>query len=102
MGGVIAIKKLLEKETGMPIKKQILKFGKEELVDDDKRSCKDIGIVARTVLDLEPRADEIIFVDVKAGTLFGMDRDDVIEKGFLTTNQSNKLDFLEAAKDSAA
>jgi len=54
------------------------------------------------VLLVEKKKDHIIFVDIKCGTLFGMDRDLVIEKGALTTHDGNKLDFTEAAKNSAA
>jgi hypothetical protein len=41
-------------------------------------------------------------VDIKCATLFAVDRDEVIEKEALTPHQNNKLDFTEAAKDSAA
>ena len=93
------IKKMIEKETGMDHKKQILKFEDEEVKGG--RSARDCGIKAGSELILEEQEDPIIFVDIKSGTLFAMDRDKVVEKAALTPNQGNKLDFLEAAKDSA-
>jgi hypothetical protein len=59
------------------------------------------GIEAGSTLTLEPHADPIIFVDIKCGTLFVIDREEVIENNALTPHQNNKLDFQEAAKDSA-
>ncbi|CAB9516895.1 Polyubiquitin (Fragment) [Seminavis robusta] len=93
------IKKLIAEETGMEPKKQLLKLNDEEI--KGSKTAKDLGIQAGTELVLEEQEDPIIFVDCKSGTLFAMDRDDVIKKEALKPHQNNKLDFLEAAKDSA-
>ena len=66
------IKKMIEKETGMDAKKQILKFKDEEVKGG--RSCRDCGIEKGSELELEEQKDPIIFVDIKFGTLFGMER----------------------------
>jgi len=95
------IKKLLQKDTGVEPKKQCLKFGDDELTVG-RKTAKDCGIQAGSTLTMDLQADPIIFVDIKCGTLFAVDRDDVIEKKVLTPHQNNKLDFTEAAKDSAA
>jgi len=96
-----AIKKLIEKETGIAHKKQILHLNGEEL-KNNRTTAKDAGIKAGSELVLKEQDDPIIFVDCKAGTLFAVDRDDVVKKNALTPHQNNKLDFIEAAKDTAA
>lgn len=98
---VDSFKKIIEKDTGIPIKKQLLKLDDEEL-KEGKRSVDSYGVKARSALELELITDHIVFVDVKCGTLFAMERDLVISKGALNPHQNNKLDFLEAAKDSAS
>lgn len=94
------IKTLIEREIGMDAKKQVIKLAGKELKDSS--TAKECGIEAGTVLDLEALDDPIIFVDIKSGTLFAVDRDDVITKETLKINQNNKLDFIEATKDAAA
>jgi hypothetical protein len=96
-----AIKKMCEEASGIPTKKQILKLGEAEL-SNGRKSAEECGIVQDSTLLLDILSDDIVFVDVKCGTLFGMDRGEVIEKGALTPLEGNKLDFLEAAKDSVA
>jgi len=95
-----AIKKMLEKETGLEAKKQLLKLGEEEL-KFFRKTAKECGIKKNSELVLEEVDDPIIFVDIKAGTLFSVDRDQAIKIGALSPHQNNKLDFAEAAKDSA-
>jgi hypothetical protein len=96
-----AVKKMIQKETGLETKKQLLKFGEEEL-KNGRSTVDECGIKAGSTLTLEQHLDAIIFVDIKAGTLFAVDRAEVIEKNVLTPHQNNKLDFTEAAKDSIA
>ena len=98
---VDSLKKQIEKDTGIAVKKQRLIFGEDELTDG-KRSMDACGVKARSLLTLELITDHIIFVDVKCGTLFAMERDQVIAKGALSPHQNNKLDFVEGANDSAA
>ena len=52
----------------------------ERELQDGTRSATECGIRKGSVLFLEPKDDPIVFVDVKYGTLFGVDRDEVIEK----------------------
>jgi len=98
---VDTVKKLIEKETGQDKKRQNLKFGEAELADGHS-TLKECGVGAGSVLVLELDADPIVFVDIKCGTLFAMEREDVIKNQALTPYQSNKLDFAEAAKGSAS
>jgi ubiquitin C len=94
------IKKVIEKETGLEPKKQCLKLG-EETLKDGRSTADECGIKAGSSLTMDKHADPIIFVDIKCGTLFAMDRDLVVEKEALTPHQNNHLDFSEATKDSA-
>jgi len=94
------IKKMIEKEIGMDAKKQILNFKGEEVKGG--RSCRDCGIEEGSELKLEEQEDKIIFCDCKCGTLFAIEREDVLKAGALSPYQNNKLDFTEAAKDTAA
>jgi hypothetical protein len=94
------IKKMIEKETGLEPKKQCLKLGEEEL-KNGRSSADECGVKAGVSLTLDTHADPIIFVDMKCGTLFAMDRDLVIEKEALTPLNQSQLDFSEATKDSA-
>ena len=89
-------------ETGTDAKKQVLYVNEQELIDNNQ-SAENYGIQAHSVLVLDTLMDAIVLVDIKCGrsTLFAMDRDDVVEKSALTPHQNNKLDFSEAAKDSA-
>jgi hypothetical protein len=96
-----AIKKMCEEASGIPAKKHILTLGEAEL-SNGRKSAEECGIVRDSTLLLDILSDDIVFVDVKCGTLFGMDRGEVIEKAALTPVEGNKLDFLEAAKDSIA
>jgi ubiquitin C len=95
------VKKMIQKETGIEPKKQLLKLGEEEL-KNGRSTVDECGIKAGSTLTLEQHADPIIFVDIRSGTLFAVDRAEVIEKNALTPHQNNKLDFTEAAKDSIA
>ena len=97
---IAAIKKVIEKETGLEVKKQCLKLGEEEL-KNGRSSADECGIKAGSSMTLDTHSDPIIFIDIKCGTLFAMDRDLVIEKEALTPHQNSHLDFSEAAKDSA-
>jgi len=100
-GTIDAIKEMLREETGLEPKKQVLKFGEDELTNGGC-TATECGIGAKTILNLSARADPIIFVDVKCGTLFAVDRDSVIERQVLTPRQNNRIDFSEAAKDSTS
>ena len=100
IASIDSIKEMITSEIGLPAKKQLLKLGEEELRNGRARADQ-YGIVAGSTLKLELNEDPIIFVDIKCGTLFGLDREKVIEGEILTPNQGNKLDFNEAAKDSA-
>jgi hypothetical protein len=98
---VDVFKKLIEKQTGHAPKKQCLKYGDEEL-SNESRTLKQYDIHSGSTLHLSLHADPIIFVDIKCGTLFAVERDEVVAKGILTPNQGNKFDFNEAATDSEA
>jgi hypothetical protein len=91
------LKKTLEEKTGIDDKKQILMYNETEL---KMGTIKAGGLLPKSVVHLSIRKDSIIFVDVKCGTLFAVDRDEVIERKILTANQGNRLDFLEATQDS--
>lgn len=91
------IKAMLEEPSGLAPRRQVLKFVEEELTVG-KRTATECGIKKDSVLELEPKDDPIVFVDCKHGTLFGVDRDDVIQRGMLTPNQGNTLEFKEAEK----
>lgn len=91
------IKEMLEPLSGLAPRKQVLNFIENEL-SVGERTAIAYGIKKQAVLQLEPRDDPIVFVDVKYGTLFGVDRDDVIEQGILTPNQGNAFEFKEADK----
>ena len=93
------IKALLEPLSGLTPRKQVLAFIEKEL-DVGTRTASSYGIKKESILELEPRDDPIVFVDVKYGTLFGVDRDEVIELGILTPDQGNILEFKEAEKNS--
>ena len=95
------IKKLIQKETGIDAKKQVLNLGEEEL-KNNRATATEAGIKAGSELVLTEQDDPIIFVDIKSSTLFAVDRDEVIKRSALTPHQNNKLDFTEAAKDSAS
>ena len=100
IGTIDDVKKLIKEETGMSLKKQCLKFNKNEL-KDGKATVEGCDIISGSELELEPKIDPIIFIDIKCQTLFAVDRETVIEKEALTPHQGNSLDFSEAAKDSA-
>ena len=96
-----AIKMAVQRKVGIESSRQCLKLGEKELTDAHAK-LSECGIKAGSVLTVEPHLDPIVLVDIKCGTLFAMDRDDVIAAGILTLNQGNKFDYLETAKDSAA
>ena len=93
-----SIKKMCHGPSGVEPRKQVLTFDNEDL-SNGKKSAQDYGIARDAKLYLEVLRDDIIFVDVKCGTLFGMDRQDVIDKEALTPLGGNRLDFLETSKD---
>ena len=95
------VKEMLKKETQMEPKRQRLQLGDEELAEGGKTVIES-GVTAGCTLRLDEHMDPIIFVDIKCGTLFAMDRDMVIEKEALTPHQGNKLEFMEAAQGSAS
>jgi ubiquitin-like protein Nedd8 len=95
------IKNLVKQETGLERSKQILSLGDEPL-DNGRKSAEECGIVPGSRLTLDVVRDPIIFVDIKCGTLFAMERNAVIEGRALTPLDGNRLDFAEAARDSAA
>ena len=99
-GPVDVIRHMLQRVTGIEAKKQVLYFNDDEL-KDLHQSAENYGIKPHSLLVMDTVLDAIVFVDIKCGTLFAMDRDQVIQKGALTTNQGNKLDFIEAARDAA-
>ena len=100
-GPVDVVRHLLQRETGIDAQKMTLYFREEEMADM-RQSAENYGVEAHSLLTMDTILDAIVFVDIKCGTLFAMDREEVIAKGALTPNQGNKLDFLEAAKDSAS
>jgi len=93
------IKKMIQEETGIDAKKQILKFGEKEIVNE--QLAQDYGISEAGVeLVLEEQDDPIIFVDIKSGTLFALERNLAIDKGVLSLiHGDNKLDFEETTED---
>lgn len=98
------IKRYLELKTGNPLRYQILHFGPVKLADDSKTAGA-YGIVGGSVLHLDRLDDPIVFVDVKCGTLFSVNRDEVIERGVLTPisqdgNTAGVDVYLEAVHDS--
>jgi len=93
------IKDMLQGPSGLAPSKQVLSFAEMELTNN-KSTATDYSIKKDSVLNLEPKDDPIVFLDVKYGTLFGVDRDEVVEKGILTPNQGNNLEFQEAEKGS--
>ena len=95
------VKKVLQDKTSIETKRQCLKHGNQEL-SKGKQTVKEYDIHAGSKLLLELHADPIIFVDIKCGTLFAMEREDVVAKQALTPHQGNKLDFAESSKDSAS
>jgi len=81
-----------------------LAFESTELLSGED-TLEDYGIVARSMLTAELLTDQIIFVDIRCGTLFAVDRELVIAKGVLTPVaktgdeiNDNKV-FVEAIKD---
>ncbi|GKZ01305.1 hypothetical protein MPSEU_001081500 [Mayamaea pseudoterrestris] len=95
-----SVKIMIEEETSIAPKKQRLKYNDKELSNGVK-TCAECGVQEGSVLIVEPSSDPIIFVDIKCGTLFAVDRDEVLNRQALTPLQGNKLDFVEAAKDGA-
>lgn len=98
---VSAMKEQIRLETSVEPKKQCLMLGQNELTDN-QRTINACGVKAGSTLFLDIHADPIIFVDIKCGTLFAMDREIVIAQTALNPLQGNKLDFLEASKESEA
>jgi len=94
------IKAMLKPLAGLSPRRQVLSFVEKEL-DIGSRTVSSCGIKKLSILDLEIRDDPIVFVDVKYGTLFGVDRDEVIELGILTPDQGNDLEFKEAEESPA-
>jgi len=94
------VKVMIRQETGHEPKRQCLKYGDNEL-SKGSSTLKDYQVNAGSTLHMSLTADPIVFVDIKCGTLFAVDRDEVIERGALTPHQNNKLDFTEAAQDGA-
>lgn len=90
------LKKTLQQTTGIDETKQIVLLNDTELKMGTIKAC---GILPRTVLSLNVRKDSILFVDVKCGTLFAVERDQVLERGILTMNQNNPLDFVQSTYD---
>eukprot|EP00934_Nitzschia_sp_Nitz4_P000475 Nitzschia sp. Nitz4//scaffold71_size96697//4727//10756//NITZ4_004685-RA/size96697-processed-gene-0.125-mRNA-1//-1//CDS//3329557217//475//frame0 len=95
------LKGLLEKDSGLPAKKQVISFIEKEL-EHGKKTMTEYGVKKGSVLFLEPKDDPIVFVDVKCGVLFGVDRDEVIEQGVLTMKGDSKLEFVETEAGSFA
>ena len=89
---------------------QSLFIGNIELADDD-RSCCSYGIVCGSIIDLKKRSDtiknaihgeeeRIVIVDTKYGTMFSIDRGEIIKKNILTPIVVNVDDvFLEASEN---
>jgi Ubiquitin family/Ubiquitin-like domain len=94
------IKAMLEPLSGLSPRKQVLSFVEHEL-NIGTRTATAYGIKKGSVLQLEQNDDPIVFVDVKYGALFGVDRGEVIELGILTLDQGNPLEFKQAEKTSA-
>ena len=94
---------------GIPAEDQRLFLGGVEL-DDEGRACSGYGIVPGSVLDLRARDtnvpvvdvlegedERIVIVDTKYGTMFSIDRDEVVALKVLTPKIVSSNDvFLEA------
>ena len=94
-------KQILQKMTGTDASKMVLYFHEEEMTDPQK-PAEDYGVKAHSLLVMDTNMDAIVFVDIKCGTLFAMDRDEVVQKQALTPREGNKLDFNEVARDAAS
>jgi len=91
-----ALKVHLEGPSKVPVNKQIISMGGGEDFVGDGKPVHSFGVQSGSILDLEEKDDPIVFVDVKYGTLFGLQREDAIECGVVTPNQGNVLEFQEA------
>lgn len=96
---LLDMKNLLELQSAIVAKSQILSKDGNLLVGDTKR-MGELGIQPGSVVDLKRKEDFIIIIDVKYGTLFGVDRDDAVSRGVLTLQAENSSDFIEATADS--
>jgi hypothetical protein len=90
------LKEDLVDESTVPSNKQLLSmYGGEEFIGDDK-PLSSFGVGENSVIDLEIKDDPIVFVDIKYGTLFGLQRDESIDSGAITCIQGNPFEFVEA------
>jgi Ubiquitin family len=93
------MKDILESKTGIKPKLQILSKGGKELIGEAKRMIE-LGLQPGAVVDLKRKDDFIVIVDVKYGTLFGVDRDQALSLGVLTMKgEKGTTDFIEATAD---
>jgi len=89
-GTVDKLKEMIIKELGLGTNKYCivkpqqchLAFDGTELMNGED-TLEDCGISARSTLTADLLTDRIIFVDIKCGTLFAVDRELVIAKGML-------------------
>merc|ERR1712194_809960 len=84
------IKQLIESQTDIKSKKQLVSYQGTLLHQTQNESTIfDIGMHANDTLTVEIEIDPIIFIDIKCGTLFAVDRNVVIQKKILTPCISN-------------
>jgi len=84
------IKQMIESQTDIKSKKQLVSYQGTLLHQTQNESTIfDIGMHANDTLTVEIEIDPIIFIDIKCGTLFAVDRNEVIQKKILTPCSSN-------------
>jgi hypothetical protein len=90
------LKQELVGESKVPVKKQMMSMDEGDEFVGDNKAVYFFNVRSGSILDLEERDDPIVFVDVKYGTLFGLDREEAIATGVITPNQGNSFEFEEA------
>jgi len=82
---VSTVKTSIAREWGWDEKRrQRLRIEKRDVLADDEATLEESGVTARNTLTVELVMDNIIFVDIKCGTLFAVDREVALKKGVLT------------------
>jgi hypothetical protein len=101
-GSLSDLKKLLESETGIKPKLQVLTKveGEGNELVGEMKSMVELGLHPGVVVNLKRKDDYIVIVDIKYGTLFGIDRDRALSLGVVTLKGANgTADFVEATAD---
>lgn len=91
------IKQRIQADTSIEVDNQLLTFS-EQLLKDNGATVDKYGMQANSMLYLEEDFDPIIFIDIKAETLFARDRSEVLAKEVLTPIEDSKTEFQEAIK----